>query len=150
MAVLLRVTLSRRLPALSPRLFSSNAPSESDAPGVISVRFVDRDGRVLPARGREGDSLLEVVTQNQIHVDGYGACEGTLACSTCHVLLPRDTFHKMEPPGDDELDLLDLATGVQSTSRLGCQVTLTRDLQDATFTIANGSVDTRNQGLKQD
>ncbi|XP_078736634.1 adrenodoxin-like protein 2, mitochondrial [Lampetra fluviatilis] len=79
-----------------------------------------------------------------------GACEGTLACSTCHVLLPRDTFHKMEPPGDDELDLLDLATGVQSTSRLGCQVTLTRDLQDATFTIANGSVDARNQGPKQD
>ena len=51
-----------------------------------------------------------------------GACEASLACSTCHVILPQDIYNELEPAEDDEEDLLDLAFGLTTTSRLGCQV----------------------------
>lgn len=37
-------------------------------------------------------------------------------------------FDKMEEPSDDENDMLDLAFGLQETSRLGCQVPMSKDL----------------------
>lgn len=57
-----------------------------------------------------------------------GACEGSIACSTCHVILDEDTFYKLEEPGDDENDMLDLAFGLTDTSRLGCQVKVSKDM----------------------
>lgn len=58
-----------------------------------------------------------------------GACGGSCACSTCHVIVEDpDMFDKMEEPSDDENDMLDLAFGLTETSRLGCQVAMSKDL----------------------
>lgn len=62
---------------------------------------------------------------NDVPLDGFGACEGTLACCTCHVILSEEHFNRMDrmnPAGEEELDLLDLAPGLHDRSRLGCQV----------------------------
>ena len=47
-----------------------------------------------------------------------GACEGSLACSTCHVIIDPAWFSKLTPPTEDEEDMLDLAFGLEQTSRL--------------------------------
>jgi ferredoxin len=57
---------------------------------------------------------------------GAGACEGSVACSTCHVILSPEHYEALEEPGDDENDMLDMAFGLSDTSRLGCQVHLTK------------------------
>lgn len=57
-----------------------------------------------------------------------GACEGSIACSTCHVILPPEHYDGLPEPSDDENDMLDLAFGLTDTSRLGCQVHVTRDM----------------------
>jgi ferredoxin-2, mitochondrial len=58
-----------------------------------------------------------------------GACGGSCACSTCHVIVADDAyFDKMPEPEDDENDMLDLAFGLTETSRLGCQVKMTKEL----------------------
>ena len=58
-----------------------------------------------------------------------GACEGSLACSTCHVIVEDEEYYKRIPePDDDENDMLDLAFGLTDTSRLGCQVKATKEL----------------------
>jgi ferredoxin len=44
-----------------------------------------------------------------------GACEGTLACSTCHCIFTKEMFEKLEPPDEEELDMLDLALGLTDT-----------------------------------
>lgn len=46
-----------------------------------------------------------------------GACEGTLSCSTCHLIFDPDEFAKLDlnPPNDEELDMLDLAYGLCDT-----------------------------------
>ncbi|PPR91362.1 hypothetical protein GOBAR_AA29315 [Gossypium barbadense] len=51
------------------------------------------------------------------------ACEGSLACSTCHVIvMDMEHYNKLEEPSDEENDMLDLAFGLTETSRLGCQI----------------------------
>ena len=58
-----------------------------------------------------------------------GACGGSCACSTCHVIVQDDEFYdKIEEPSDDENDMLDLAFGLTETSRLGCQVQMSKAL----------------------
>ncbi|VDN51246.1 unnamed protein product [Dracunculus medinensis] len=89
----------------------------------IKVRFVTNDG-IHEALGKEGDSLLDVVINADVPLDGYGACEGTLACCTCHVILEQRHFDRITPAVEEEHDLLDLAPELSETSRLGCQVFL--------------------------
>ena len=67
---------------------------------------------------REGETLLEVAHNN--HIELEGACEQSLACSTCHVILEEKIYNELPQPVDDEEDLLDLAYGLTLTSRLGC------------------------------
>eukprot|EP01066_Platyproteum_vivax_P002025 Platyproteum_vivax@DN124_c0_g1_i1.p1 len=74
----------------------------------------------------EGQSVLDVALDNGIDIEG--ACGGQCACSTCHIIFKKtEDYERMEKPDDDELDMLDLALGVTETSRLGCQITLTKE-----------------------
>lgn len=91
--------------------------------------FVRANGTRITAKGKVGDNLLDVVVNNNLDLDGFGACEGTLTCSTCHLIFSKDVYDKLpEKPGDEELDMLDLAYDLSDTSRLGCQVILTKEL----------------------
>ncbi|KAF9817001.1 hypothetical protein SFRURICE_016457 [Spodoptera frugiperda] len=96
------------------------------------VTFVLYDGKKLETEGKVGDTLLDVVVNNDLNIEGYGACEGTLTCSTCHVVLKKQdydrAFNILEEACDEERDMLDLAYGLTDTSRLGCQITLTKDM----------------------
>lgn len=88
---------------------------------TISVTFVDKDGEEKHIKVPVGMSLLEAAHENDIELEG--ACEGSLACSTCHVIvMDVDQYNKLEDPTDEENDMLDLAFGLTETSRLGCQV----------------------------
>jgi 2Fe-2S ferredoxin len=68
-------------------------------------------------------------------VDIEGACEGALACSTCHVIVEPDWSRRLEEPSEDEEDMLDLAFGLTATSRLGCQIVMTEALDGLTVTL---------------
>ena len=92
---------------------------------TIAVTFIDRDGVEVEARPIIGENLL--VAAHAFGVELEGACEGSLACSTCHVVFDsEDVFASLPEACDDENDMLDLAYGLTSTSRLGCQVIATR------------------------
>jgi ferredoxin-2, mitochondrial len=67
---------------------------------------------------REGESLLDVAHNNGIELEG--ACESSLACSTCHVILEKEIYESLGDPVEEEDNLLDLAYGLTHTSRLGC------------------------------
>jgi ferredoxin len=68
-----------------------------------------------------------------------GACEGSVACSTCHVILSPEHYDFLPEPEDDENDMLDMAFGLSETSRLGCQVRLTRELDGMTATLPSAT-----------
>lgn len=77
-------------------------------------------------------------------IDLEGACEGSLACSTCHLILEPEYYNKLEEPSDEENDMLDLAFGLTETSRLGCQVKLAPELDGMTVVIPSA---TRNMAV---
>ncbi|CAH1119309.1 unnamed protein product [Phaedon cochleariae] len=95
----------------------------------VEVIFVKANGDHIKAKGKVGDSFLDVVVNNDIDLDGFGACEGTLTCSTCHLIFKKDDFDALpEKATDEELDMLDLAYDLTDTSRLGCQIILSEKL----------------------
>ncbi|XP_008186571.1 uncharacterized protein LOC100160329 isoform X1 [Acyrthosiphon pisum] len=95
----------------------------------IKVTFNKANGDKIIAEGKKGDSLLDVIINNNLDFDGYGACEGTLTCSTCHVILDSKDYDALpDKPSDEELDMLDLAYNLTDTSRLGCQIILEEKL----------------------
>ncbi|XP_023535624.1 uncharacterized protein LOC111797013 isoform X1 [Cucurbita pepo subsp. pepo] len=108
------------------RLYSTSGPQdgckkENDPKETISVTFVLKDGEEKQIQVPIGMSMLEAAHLNDIELEG--ACEGSLACSTCHVIvMDTDYYNKLEEPLDEENDMLDLAFGLTETSRLGCQV----------------------------
>ncbi|XP_050676638.1 adrenodoxin [Leptidea sinapis] len=111
----------------------------------VKVTFLMYDGRRIETEGKVGDSLLDVVVNNDLDIDGYGACEGTVTCSTCHVVLKQEDFDRLpEQAGDEERDMLDLAYGLTDTSRLGCQVTLTKDLDGLVVKVPETVNDARS------
>jgi len=71
-------------------------------------------------------SVMEIAHKH--NVDLEGACEGSLACSTCHVIVAPEWFDRLVPIREDEEDMLDLAFSLAKTSRLGCQILMTPEL----------------------
>ncbi|MCC7167845.1 MAG: ferredoxin family 2Fe-2S iron-sulfur cluster binding protein [Rhodospirillales bacterium] len=90
------------------------------------MTFIDREGKPRTVEAPEGLSVLEIAHRNKIELEG--ACEGSLACSTCHVIVDPAWFGKLKAASDDEEDMLDLAFGLTQTSRLGCQIVMTKEL----------------------
>ncbi len=90
------------------------------------MTFIERNGTSREVDAPVGLSVLEIA--HKYDVDIEGACEGSLACSTCHVIVDAAWFKKLEGATEDEEDMLDLAFGLTQTSRLGCQIVMNKDL----------------------
>ena len=91
------------------------------------MTFIERDGTRREVDAPVGLSVLEIAHRNGVDLEG--ACEGSLACSTCHVIVEDPALYAAMPePDDDENDMLDLAFGLTETSRLGCQVVAKKEL----------------------
>jgi 2Fe-2S ferredoxin len=104
--------------------------------------FIERDGAAREVDAPLGLSVLEIAHRNKIDIEG--ACEGSLACSTCHVIVDPDWYDLLKEASEDEEDMLDLAFGLTATSRLGCQIIITEELDGLTVQLPAG---TRNMLL---
>lgn len=97
------------------------------------MTFIEPDGTHREVDAPLGLSILEIAHDNDIDIEG--ACGGSLACSTCHVIVDTDWFGKLDEPEEEEEDMLDLAFGLTRTSRLGCQITMTEGLDGLTVRL---------------
>jgi ferredoxin len=101
---------------------------------VTLVRFFRADGTLdKELDASPGQRLLDVAWAAREPLEG--ACEGVMACSTCHVIVDPQDFDKLPPASEEEEDLLDLASHATRTSRLACQIMLTADLKNLTVRI---------------
>lgn len=102
------------------------------------VTFIDKELQEHTFEVADGDNLLDIAQANDLEMEG--ACGGSCACSTCHVIVKDDEMYdKMEEPSDDENDMLDLAFGLTETSRLGCQVQMSKELDGLVVSIITTS-----------
>ena len=95
--------------------------------------FIERDGSRREVEAPLGLSVLEIAHRNKIDIEG--ACEGSLACSTCHVIVDSAWYPKLKEATEDEEDMLDLAFGLTPTSRLGCQIVISEELDGLTVRL---------------
>ena len=95
--------------------------------------FIERDGNRKEVDAPLGLSVLEIAHRNDVDIEG--ACEGSMACSTCHVVVDPDWYAKLSEATEDEEDMLDLAFGLTATSRLGCQIVISEELDGLTVSL---------------
>ncbi len=87
------------------------------------VTFVLTDGVRREIETSAGQTLLQIAHDNGIDIEG--ACGGVMACSTCHLIVDQAFYDRLDEPGEEEDEMLDLAWGLTPMSRLGCQIVLT-------------------------
>ncbi|XP_019871039.2 adrenodoxin-like protein 1, mitochondrial [Aethina tumida] len=94
---------------------------------VVNITIVHKDGTKQPIRGKVGDNLLYLAHRYEIPMEG--ACEASLACTTCHVYINSDHQDVLPEADEKEEDLLDMAPFLKENSRLGCQIILKKELE---------------------
>jgi 2Fe-2S ferredoxin len=109
------------------------------------LTFVMPDGSRRQVEAADGASVLEIAHQHGLEDEIEGACEGCMACSTCHVIVEGDWYAKLPPPSEEESDILDLAVGLTRTSRLGCQIRLTPALDGLVVRVPAEHLDMRGR-----
>lgn len=100
--------------------------SDNSRTTMPKITFVDPNGTAIEVDAPLGKSVLDIAQANNIDIEG--ACEGSLACSTCHVIVEPEWYDKLRPAEEEEEDMLDLAYGLTRTSRLCCQILVTKEL----------------------
>jgi ferredoxin, 2Fe-2S len=94
---------------------------------VPEIVFISADGSSRKVcQADAGQTLLTVAHENDVDIEG--ACEGSMACSTCHIIVSPNWFSKLAKASEFEEDMLDLTYGLKPTSRLGCQIVISDDL----------------------
>ncbi len=99
--------------------------------------FLEQNGSRREVDAPLGLSVLEIAHKHGVDIEG--ACEGSLACSTCHVIVDAAWFNRLAKPTEDEEDMLDLAFDLQETSRLGCQIIMTEALDGLVVRLPAGT-----------
>ena len=98
------------------------------------VRFLKADGALdKEVMAKAGERLLDVAWDAKQPLEG--ACEGAMACSTCHVIVDKADFERLPPASEEEEDLLDLAAHATRTSRLACQIMIAPELETLTVKV---------------
>jgi ferredoxin len=100
---------------------------------VVNIVFIGKDGKRQAIRGKVGDNVLYLA--HRYGVDLEGACEASLACSTCQVYVHHDYFDRLKEPDEKEEDMLDMAPALKENSRLGCQIKLDTHLEGMELTL---------------
>lgn len=104
----------------------------------IKVNFVMQNGEVKTVLANSGETILQVAKFNDIPIEG--ACDGSLACSTCHVVVDESWFFgELAEKSYEEEDMLDIAIGLTPTSRLGCQIRLNKSMNGLTLKLVSDS-----------
>lgn len=100
---------------------------------IVNITYITKDGERIPVKGKIGDNVLYLAHRHSIDMEG--ACEASLACTTCHVYVHDDFLQKLPEATEKEDDLLDMAPFLKENSRLGCQIILAKELDGIELTL---------------
>lgn len=112
---------------------------------MTKIYFSKKDGTEIAVNATLGLSILEIAHKNNIDLEG--ACDGSLACSTCHVIVDELYYNKLDEMSEDEEDMLDLAFGLTRTSRLGCQIIMKEEFDGMKLELPAASRNISNHKL---
>jgi len=92
-----------------------------------TINFILFDGTAHPIDGKIGTPVMYLARQNEL--PGILAeCGGACCCATCHVHIAPEWMDKLPQMEEEEQEMLEFAEGVDSFSRLSCQIKLSEDI----------------------
>lgn len=101
---------------------------------MASITYIEHDGTKHEIDVANGSTVMEGAVDNML--DGIiGECGGCCSCATCHVIVDKDWFEKLDKPDETELEMLEAVPEPTSTSRLGCQIAITDELDGLVVTM---------------
>ena len=100
----------------------------------MKIIATDRQGKVHELDGRDGWTVMEIL--RDAGLDVAAECGGACACATCQVYVTDGWFEKLPERSEAEVDMLDMAVGVEPNSRLSCQVICSPELDGIKVTVA--------------
>lgn len=119
------------------RMSAIEGKTDLSGPPVPKIVFIEPDGRQREVEAPVGATVLEIAHEHDLDLEG--ACEGSMACSTCHVIVDPADFPKLARPSVEEEDMLEFAFGLCPTSRLGCQIVITEEMDGLRLQLPGGS-----------
>src|SRR5215468_2827490 len=102
---------------------------------MTRVVIVTRDGAEHVVEADETRTLMETIRERGF-AELRALCGGCCSCATCHVYVDPAFASSLPTMSADEDGLLDGADARRGTSRLSCQIRLTRQLEGLKVTIA--------------
>ena len=103
------------------------------------IKFIEHDGTEHLVVGDVGRSAMQAATDNR--VPGIIAdCGGNCACATCHVYVDAAWEAKLTPPSAQERAMIECALHVETNSRLGCQITVTPELDGLVLRLPESQI----------
>jgi ferredoxin len=110
----------------------------------VNIIFKEgKHGERIMVRAPKGKTVLDAALDHNIDIEG--ACGGELACSTCHVILTKELYESLPKKTEEESDMLDLAWGLTDTSRLCCQIKVSKELEGAIFVVPDETNEVLNK-----
>ena len=100
----------------------------------MKIIATDRKGEVHELEGRDGWTVMEIL--RDAGLDVAAECGGACACATCQVYVTDGWFEKLPNRSEAEVDMLDMAIGVEPNSRLSCQLVCSPELDGIKVTVA--------------
>ncbi len=100
---------------------------------MTKIKFKMSNGSEKVVNAENGLSLMEIARDNDLGIEG--TCGGSISCCTCHLIIDPEWYKIVGPPNPDEEDMLDLAVDLKTTSRLGCQIEVSDNLEGLIVTI---------------
>ena len=100
----------------------------------MKIIATDRKGQVHELEGRDGWTVMEIL--RDAGLDVAAECGGACACATCQVYVTDGWFEKLPERSEAEVDMLDMAIGVEANSRLSCQLVCSPELDGIKVTVA--------------
>ncbi|CAI8215278.1 MAG: Rhodocoxin [Flavobacteriaceae bacterium] len=103
----------------------------------VAITIIDRQGvkHELQAPTDMNMNLMEVVRSYEIEPEGtVGICGGMAMCASCQCYI--ESSHELSPRSDEEEAMLSEAFHVKDSSRLGCQIPITEELEGLIIEMA--------------
>jgi len=103
----------------------------------INIIIKDRAGNIhkVLAPTDMAMNLMEIIRSYELAPEGtIGVCGGIAMCASCQCYINSD--HSLPELGDEEEAMLSEAFNVQENSRLGCQISITKELEGLSFELA--------------
>ncbi|KAL7676052.1 hypothetical protein ACOME3_002308 [Neoechinorhynchus agilis] len=126
-------TFPKLIPPLPRAFYTIRRPLQTALTNTVRLLIEDRENNQTGINASIGKSVLENAIDNGIGIES--ACEGTMCCTSCHVIMNENEFAQVNGPSEEEKDLLELAYGYCETSRLACQIEVTEHMNGFKFKI---------------